>query len=111
MSSDNGGSFASTLLGFLTGAALGAGFALLYAPQSGEDTRKQIKEAADKASDEVKDNYKKIEKTALKNYDNAKLSVDKGIEQMKTMVDDLKKSIKTEIKAEVKKETAKKAAK
>ena len=60
MSSDNGGSFVSTLLGFLTGAALGAGFALLYAPQSGEDTRKQIKEAADKAAEEVVENYKKV---------------------------------------------------
>ena len=111
MSSNNGGSFVSTLIGFLTGAALGAGFALLYAPQSGDETRKQIKEAADKAADEVVENYKKIEKTTLKNYDNAKVAVDKGIAQMKSMVDDLKKSIKSEVQSEVKKETAKKAAK
>lgn len=108
MSSDHGGSFFSTLLGFLTGAALGAGFALLYAPQSGEKTRKQIREAADKASEDVIENYKKIEKTALKNYDNAKHAVDKGVEQIKSMVDDMKK-IKAEVNVEVKKQPAKKS--
>ena len=44
----------------------------------------------------VKENYKKVEKTALKNYDNAKVAVDKGLEQMKSMVDDIKKTIKTD---------------
>jgi len=49
---------------FLTGAAIGAGLALLFAPQSGKETRKQIKDFAEKIGEEVKDNYEKVaEKT------------------------------------------------
>jgi gas vesicle protein len=38
---------------FLIGASLGAGFALLYAPQSGKDTRKQIRRKAEAATDSL----------------------------------------------------------
>ncbi|MEW5946616.1 MAG: YtxH domain-containing protein [bacterium] len=38
------GSFLSLALGFLTGAVVGAVTALLYAPQSGAETRGRIKE-------------------------------------------------------------------
>ena len=36
---DHGGSGDSSLLSFLTGAIIGAGIALLYAPKSGKETR------------------------------------------------------------------------
>lgn len=52
--------FGSSLLTFLSGAAIGAGLALLFAPQTGEETRKQIKDAAEKAADEVKDRSEKV---------------------------------------------------
>jgi gas vesicle protein len=47
-------------LTFLSGAAIGAGMALLFAPQSGKETRKQIKDVAGKAVDEVKDTSEKM---------------------------------------------------
>lgn len=56
--SDNTGS--KMFFSFLTGAALGAGLALLFAPQSGKETRKQIKDLSDKLSSEVKDEAEKI---------------------------------------------------
>ena len=37
------------LVRFLAGAAIGAGLALLFAPQSGKKTRKKITEFSDKA--------------------------------------------------------------
>ena len=43
------------LVWFLTGAALGAAVALLYAPQSGRDTRRYIGKQARKGRDVVTD--------------------------------------------------------
>jgi gas vesicle protein len=40
-------------LWFCAGAAIGAGIALLYAPQSGEETRKYLRERAGQAKDKV----------------------------------------------------------
>ncbi len=57
-------SFASSFLTFLSGAAIGAGLALLFAPQSGKETRKQIKDAAGKAADEMMDQSEKMAQTA-----------------------------------------------
>ena len=38
---------------FLIGASVGAGLALLYAPQSGKDTRKLIRRKAEQAKDSL----------------------------------------------------------
>lgn len=42
-----------SLLAFLLGAAVGAGVALLLAPQSGEETRKQIADRTRKLGDDL----------------------------------------------------------
>ncbi len=44
---DEGFGSGSVLLAFLLGGVVGAGMALLVAPQSGEETRRKIKELAD----------------------------------------------------------------
>ncbi len=44
---DDGYSSGSVLLSFLLGGVVGAGLALLFAPQSGRETRQQIKDLAD----------------------------------------------------------------
>ncbi len=44
---------ADSLLAFLLGATLGAGVALLLAPQSGEETRKQIADKTRKLGDDL----------------------------------------------------------
>ncbi len=43
----------SVLLALLTGAAIGAGVGILYAPDKGSKTRKQIKKKAQKAKDDI----------------------------------------------------------
>ena len=50
----------NTLLALLTGAAIGAGVGLLYAPDRGEKTRKKLKKNADKARKEFS---KKVKET------------------------------------------------
>ncbi|MBI5848344.1 MAG: YtxH domain-containing protein [Nitrospirae bacterium] len=50
---DEGFGSGSLLLSFLLGGVVGAGLALLVAPQSGEVTRKKIKELADDIKDKT----------------------------------------------------------
>jgi gas vesicle protein len=61
--SDNTGS--KMFFSFLTGAAVGAGLAFLFAPQSGKETRRQIKDLSEKLSSEVKENVEKIGEKAM----------------------------------------------
>jgi len=49
MADDRGSSAAGVLLAFLSGAALGAVAALLLAPQSGRESRKQLRGYARRA--------------------------------------------------------------
>ena len=56
--SENTGS--KMFFSFLTGTVIGAGLALLFAPQSGEKTREQIKDFSGKLGNEVKDFSEKL---------------------------------------------------
>lgn len=49
------------LLSFVGGAVLGAAIAILFAPDSGEATRKKIKETFDKEYENLKEKFKKCE--------------------------------------------------
>jgi gas vesicle protein len=50
---DEGLGSGSVLLAFLLGGVVGAGMAFLVAPQSGEETRRKIKELADDIKDKT----------------------------------------------------------
>jgi gas vesicle protein len=50
---DEGYSSGSVLLAFVLGGIVGAGIALLVAPQSGVETRKKIKELAEEATEKA----------------------------------------------------------
>lgn len=47
----------NTLLALITGAAIGAGIGLLYAPESGEETRKKLRKDAQDAQDRFNKKY------------------------------------------------------
>ncbi len=49
MANDEGGGAGSILLAFILGAVSGAAVALLYAPQSGKETREFLNERANEA--------------------------------------------------------------
>lgn len=61
--SENTGS--KMFFSFLSGAAIGAGLALLFAPQSGRETRRQIRDFSEKLGSEVKENVEKISEKAV----------------------------------------------
>jgi gas vesicle protein len=55
MADDRGASTATVLLAFMSGAALGAVAALLLTPQSGRESREQLRGYARKAEDKLRD--------------------------------------------------------
>lgn len=91
----------TTLVTFLTGAAIGAGLALLFAPQSGEETRKKIRNNYEKISEDVKEQYQKISKEAQKAIEAMKSTSEKAVDQIKTLLDRSKAVMKKEIKEEL----------
>ena len=57
---------------FSLGVAAGAAAALIYAPQTGEKTRKQLKQNLQDASDYIKDTSGDLGKHATRVYQNTK---------------------------------------
>ena len=60
---DNGHSMCSVAVAFLAGTLIGAGAALLLAPQSGAKTRKLLKDYAEQAQDETWERVQKAKST------------------------------------------------
>ena len=52
------------ILTFLGGALVGAAVAILFAPESGEETRKKIKDTFDKEYQNLKDKISNLESRA-----------------------------------------------
>jgi len=60
MSDDDTNSTRPFAVGFLIGGLLGAGLALLFAPQSGSDTRRLIKRRARRIAAGAQDKYEDV---------------------------------------------------
>ncbi len=74
MSENTGGKM---FFSFLTGAFVGAGLALLFAPQSGKETRRQIKDLSDKLGHDVRDEVEKLSEKAKTLIEGAKDTLSK----------------------------------
>lgn len=61
---DEGYSSGSVLLSFLLGGVVGAGLALLFAPQSGRETRQKIRDLADEAKEKSTEYVKQAKEKA-----------------------------------------------
>ena len=64
MSCDNHDSGMSTVMAFLLGGAVGGVLGLLYAPSSGEETRRRIKFYAEEAADKVVERMQQVREDA-----------------------------------------------
>lgn len=75
MSSNTG----NTLLALITGAAIGAGVGILFAPDKGEETRKKISKEAKKAQKELEKRYKKTSSELSAKAHEAKINFDEKL--------------------------------
>ena len=78
---------------FLLGIALGAGAALLFAPQSGEQTRRGIARSARRAQDAAQDFVEDVSGTVQDKFREVKATVEERIEATLDAVDDRKRRV------------------
>ncbi|MCM5662284.1 YtxH domain-containing protein [Galbibacter mesophilus] len=76
MSSNTG----NTLLALLTGAAIGAGIGILYAPDKGDNTRKKIQKNAKKTQKELEKQWKKTSSKLGTKADKARAEFESKLE-------------------------------
>jgi len=89
MSKDSG----SIMLALLTGAAIGAGVGILYAPDRGDKTRSKISKKAKKTKDEIASRIshatEELTKTAEAKKMDFEAKLDKTISNMSYKADDI----------------------
>ena len=78
---------------FLIGLALGAGVALLLAPQSGEETRRGLARRARRAQDAAKDFVEEVSGTVADKFQEVRATVEERIEATLDAVDDKKRRV------------------
>ncbi|MCI4444871.1 MAG: YtxH domain-containing protein [Candidatus Aminicenantes bacterium] len=79
--------FVDSLLTFLAGAATGFILGILFAPASGKETRKKLKEQALKSQELVKEGYQKVAREAEKGVKVAKEKAEEGVEAIKEFLE------------------------
>jgi len=87
MSENRESHFTDTLVTFLAGAAAGFILGILFAPASGKETRKKIKEQAAKTGEMAMESYEKIAKEAEKGLKIVKEKTGEGIEAIKEFIE------------------------
>ncbi len=106
--SSNGSSSLEVTLSFLLGTATGFILGVLFAPATGEETRKKIKEEAEKAGIKAKEGYEKITHETEKGIKVAKEKTYEGIDALKDFVEKKKEELSKEGPASSEKKEAEK---
>src|SRR3989442_12281990 len=95
---DSGFSSGAVAFAFLAGAIIGAGAALLLAPQTGAETRKLLRDYAEKAEEEIRERLPEAKAMLDSAIEKGKDFVERGkefVEKGKEIVDDKKSVLST----------------
>jgi gas vesicle protein len=84
---------------FLLGLALGAGIALLMAPQAGEGTRRDIAEKVRRAKDAARDAVSELGDVIGDTIESAREKVEDGMESAREAVDVRRRRVSTAVEA------------
>jgi gas vesicle protein len=79
--------FWDSLLTFTAGAATGFIIGILFAPASGKETRKKIKDQAVKTGEVAKEGYEKIAKEAEKGVRMVKEKTGEGVDAIRDFIE------------------------
>jgi gas vesicle protein len=83
----------------LLGLALGAGVALLFAPQSGEETRRAVARRARRAQDAAQDFVEDVSGTVADKFNQVRTSVEDRIDATFEAVDAKKRQVSNAVEA------------
>ena len=92
---DNSGDLGSFLAGFVIGGLIGAGVALLMAPQSGEETRALISDKSIELRDRAAESAQDMQSRASDYAQQTAQLYDEQVQRIQAAVDAGKKSPKT----------------
>lgn len=84
---------------FFWGLLAGAGIALLFAPRSGEETRREIKRSAGRVKLIAQDTAEDLTDTVLDKYEHARRTVENTIDATKEAIDLKKKQASNAMRA------------
>jgi gas vesicle protein len=84
---------------FLIGLAVGAGLALLYAPQSGEETRRMIRRKARRAVDNARMAGEDLADNVRDRVERTKRRVEEGLEEARDVVSREKRHVRDTVRA------------
>lgn len=83
----------------LLGVLIGAGVALLFAPQTGEETRTEIKRRARRAGDKVKGVADDVTEQVVDTFESARSRVEEQIESARTALEIKKQQVARAVEA------------
>ncbi|HUT07735.1 MAG TPA: YtxH domain-containing protein [Candidatus Latescibacteria bacterium] len=92
--------FWDSLLTFMAGAATGFIVGILFAPASGKETRKKIKDQAAKTGEVAKESYEKIAKEAEKGMRMVKEKTGEGVDAIRDFIEKKKEEFQHKAGAE-----------
>jgi len=82
------------VLGALAGLAIGAIAGILFAPEKGSTTRRQIMDKGDDYADELKSKYNEFRDSVTEKFESTKRDLEGFAEKGKAKFDDVKKDVK-----------------
>lgn len=94
MAKDDGASVLELSFAFVLGSLVGATIALLYAPASGDQTRKRIRKAGEDVQVQVKNQYGRARDKAEIEFSRLKDRAQDGANQARSFIEEKKSRVK-----------------